>query len=47
MDGILYLLNKTGLALAEAEQQIAQLRQEIATLREQNAGGQPSEPTAP
>lgn len=33
MEGLVYLLNQAGIALAEANQRIAQLTQEIETLR--------------
>lgn len=36
MDGIIYLLNQAGIALAEANQRISELTEELAQLREQS-----------
>jgi len=36
MDGIIYLLNQAGIALAEAQRQINDLTEELATLRQQD-----------
>ena len=34
MDGIIYLLNQAGIALAESQRQISELTEELAALRE-------------
>lgn len=36
MDGIIYLLNQAGIALAESQRQISELTEQLAALRDQS-----------